>query len=107
MHAVRAAGLAAACDEFHGGVVGVLIAGLLDGQSQPLEVGGIWLQRLGAGAGMPTGQQVGQLVQHKRAVARAHQRFGRRGLHGQGAFMPAAATAGISRAATRAGLGQG
>jgi len=107
MQAVRAAGLAAAGNEFHGGVVGVLITGLLDSQPEPLEIRRIRLKGGGPGAGMPGGEQVGQLVEHESAVARAHQRFGRGSLHGQGAFMPAPAAVCVGRAATRTGCGQG
>lgn len=70
-----AALLAVAGDEFHGGVVVVCRGKGLDLQAQPFRCG-VEVQAGGAGVGVPGGQQVGGILAHECAVARAHEVLG-------------------------------
>src|SRR2546427_6736439 len=102
MQAHRAAAHAVARDEFHLGTVLAGAAEVLDRQPQPacrrLEV-----QRGRPLAGVPGGQQIGGVLAHEGAVARAHQGLG----IGRGAvveMVQVAAAAGIEGQGTALGI---
>ncbi|MPN48826.1 hypothetical protein SDC9_196438 [bioreactor metagenome] len=62
-------------DELHLGRVVARHACALNGQPQPLRTR-IEIQRCRALAGMPSGQQIGRILQHERGIARTHERLG-------------------------------
>jgi hypothetical protein len=70
-----AAAQAVAGDEFDLGVVGVFHPVAAHFQAQPLG-GGVKVERRGAVAGVPGGQQVVGPLAHKGGVARTHEAFG-------------------------------